>query len=84
MEKAHDVQAVQTDETYLYLTLDGKSYRIRWTDCSPLLAKATQAQRQRFEVMPSGYGIHWHEIDEDLAITPLLKNAELLELQRVR
>ncbi len=83
MEKAHDVQAIHANESYLYLTVDGKSYRIRWTDCSPLLAKATQAQRQRFQVTPSGYGIHWPEIDEDLAITPLLKNAELLESQVV-
>jgi hypothetical protein len=38
---------------------------------------ASQSQRQLFEVSPSGYGIHWPEIDEDLAITPLLKRAEL-------
>ena len=30
---------------------------------------------------PSGYGIHWPEIDEDWAITPLLKYAEILETE---
>ena len=83
MEKAHDVQAVRASESHLYLTVDGKAYRIRWIDCSPLLAKANDTQRQRFEVSPSGYGIHWSELDEDLAFTTLLKNAELLESQAV-
>ncbi|WP_165360805.1 DUF2442 domain-containing protein [Candidatus Chloroploca sp. Khr17] len=27
-------------------------------------------------VSPSGYGIHWPEVDEDLALTPLLQDAE--------
>jgi hypothetical protein len=32
-------------------------------------------------VSSSGYGIHWPEIDEDLAITPLLRRAEALALE---
>jgi hypothetical protein len=81
MEKAHAVQAVQVDETFLSLTVDGRGYRIRWADCSPRLARAMQSQRERFEITPSGYGIHWSEIDEDLAIMPLLQSAELVEAQ---
>jgi hypothetical protein len=79
MSKFHTVQSIQVDHAFLYLTVDGQAYRIRWVDCSPRLANATQAQRQCFEVSPSGYGIHWPEIDEDLAITPLLRHAEKLE-----
>jgi hypothetical protein len=78
MNKVHDVQSVHTDDTYFYFTVDGQAYRIRWEDCSPQLMRATQSQRQYLEVSPSGYGIHWPEIDEDLAITPLLQRAELL------
>lgn len=33
------------------------------------------------EVSPSGYGIHWPELDEDLAVTPLLRHAEVLALE---
>jgi hypothetical protein len=77
-DKIHNVQSIHVDNAYLHLTVDGQSYRIRWVDCSPRLAEATTAQRQRLEVSPSGYGIHWPEIDEDLAITPLLKRAEAL------
>ncbi|QJD80908.1 DUF2442 domain-containing protein [Spirosoma rhododendri] len=32
----------------------------------PRLQKATSAQRNQFEFMADGYGIHWEELDEDL------------------
>ena len=77
-KKTHNVQSTWTDSLYFYIAADGQAYRIRWEDCSPRLARATQVQRQHFEVSSSGYGIHWPEIDEDLAITPLLRRAEAL------
>lgn len=79
-QKLYDVTDVWTDKTYLYLTVDGRSYRIRWTDCSPRLLAASDWQRRRFDVSPSGYGIHWPEIDEDLAIAPLLRQAESVDV----
>ena len=78
-KKVHDVQSIHGDDTYLYLAVDGQHYRIRWEDCSPLLATASSTERNRLEVSPSGYGIHWPDLDEDLAITPLLQHAEALE-----
>ncbi|MCX7840118.1 MAG: DUF2442 domain-containing protein [Anaerolineae bacterium] len=83
MNKIHDIQHIHTDNDYLYLTVDGKSYRVRWEDCSPRLARASMAQRSHLEVSPSGYGIHWFELDEDLAITPLLQVAEVIETEPV-
>ena len=76
--RIHDVQSVQVNDEYLYLVVDGQSYRVSWADCSPALAHATQAQRSHMIVAPSGYGIHWPELDEDLAITPLLQSAQAL------
>lgn len=79
MDLIHDVHSISGDTTYLYLTVDAQAYRIRWVDCSPLLAKASQAQRLHLDVSPSGYGLHWPQLDEDLAITPLLQHAEALQ-----
>jgi Protein of unknown function (DUF2442) len=79
MDKIHTVESVHTDETYLYLTVDEQPYRLRWVDCSPRLAKADPDERRHIEVSPSGYGLHWPLIDEDLAIAPLLQEAEPLE-----
>ncbi len=35
-------------------------------------------ERVLIQVSPAGYGLHWPLIDEDLAIEPLLRQAELL------
>jgi hypothetical protein len=80
-KKVHDVRSVQTDDINFYLTVDGQAYRIRWADCSPRLMQATRSQRENLEISPSGYGIQWPEIDEDLAITPLLQYAEALTIE---
>ncbi len=78
MNKIHNVESIKVDKDYLFLVVDGKSFSVYLPACSPRLAKATSLQRQHIEVSPSGYGLHWPEIDEDLAITPLLKDAKVL------
>ncbi|PWU12532.1 MAG: DUF2442 domain-containing protein [Bdellovibrio sp.] len=34
----------------------------------PRLLSATVNQLQNFEISPSGYGIHWPDVDEDISI----------------
>lgn len=34
----------------------------------PRLVDATPEQLQDFEISPSGYGVHWPQIDEDVSI----------------
>jgi hypothetical protein len=74
--KRPDVQTAWTDNAYLYIVVDGTIYRIGWTHCSQRLLEADNVQRARFEISPSGYGIHWPDIDEDLSISSLLLDAE--------
>ena|SRR5215210_1254987 len=38
----------------------------------PRLFRATQAQRDRYELMGNGYGVHWPDVDEDLSAAGLL------------
>lgn len=47
-------------------------------DISEKLAKATDHERSEFRITPSGYGIHWNLLDEDLSINGLLKSAGFL------
>jgi hypothetical protein len=42
------------------------------SEISDRLSKATKIEREKYEVSPSGYGIHWPLIDEDLSIDGLL------------
>ena len=46
---------------------DGRtiSIPIAWFD---RLEKATKKQLEVFEISPTGYGIHWPKIDEDISV----------------
>lgn len=72
MNKAHNIHKVAVSGRFLHLEVDGKSYKIDLARQSPRLANATQAQRQQVEVSPSGYGLHWPAVDEDLSVDGLI------------
>jgi hypothetical protein len=68
----HEVESVDFVENELVLTVDGNTYRFEVSAISERLAKATQAEREVYRISPSGYGIHWPLLDEDLSIDGLL------------
>ena len=72
MDKAHDIRNVTVSGCVLHLDVDGKSYHIDLAKQSPRLAHATQAHREQVEVSPSGYGLHWPAVDEDLSVDGLI------------
>lgn len=72
MKTQHVVEQVTFHNDMMTLTIDGKGYSFTLADISPRLAVATALERERFEVSPSGYGIHWPLLDEDLSIDGLL------------
>jgi hypothetical protein len=41
-------------------------------DWFPRLSNATEKQRQQWELIGRGVGIHWEEIDEDISVAGLL------------
>lgn len=65
-------KAIETTPDALVLIMESGSVSIPWKKCSELLARASLIERTRAELSPSGYGIHWPLIDEDLAVGPLL------------
>lgn len=72
MSKYHEIEKVAFIEDKLILKVDGKEYSFRLSDISERLLKASSAEREKYEVSPSGYGIHWPLIDEDLSIDGLI------------
>ena len=62
---------------------DGQVVRVPWELCSATLATATHDQRSKAELSPSGYGIHWPLIDEDLSIPGLLRTAAVASARHV-
>jgi len=72
MDKAHDIRNVSVMGSVLHLEVDGKTYEIDLTGQSQRLAQATWKQQERIEVSPSGYGLHWPDLDEDLSVDALI------------
>jgi len=71
--KQHDqVKYVCVENGILSLIVDSKNIHRELKHLSPLLAAATMEEQKGFEVSPSGYGIHWPLIDEDISIDALL------------
>ncbi|MEI8207973.1 MAG: DUF2442 domain-containing protein [Methylococcales bacterium] len=61
---------VTEDEIIAYL-VDGRTVSVPliW---SWRLSEATEKQRQNFEIIGDGQGIHWPDIDEDISIDGML------------
>lgn len=72
MKKIHHVETIGFHDDMLILQIDGKEHRFRIKEISKRLAAASRIEREKYEISPSGYGIHWPLIDEDLAIDGLL------------
>ena len=72
MNGAHEVEQVSITGTVMRLRVDGRNYEVDVARQSKRLASATDAERESFSVSPSGYGIHWPDIDEDLSIDGLV------------
>ena len=72
MKKYHEVEKVAFVKETLNLIVDGKEYTFPLADISKRLTDASLAERERYEISPAGYGIHWPLIDEDLSIDGLI------------
>jgi hypothetical protein len=66
-------RAIETTDEALILIMETTSIAIPWEHCSERLAHASALERGQAELSPSGYGIHWRLLDEDLAVGPLLQ-----------
>lgn len=66
-------KAIETTPDALIVITETGRVSIPWGKCSERLRRATPIERNRAELSPSGYGIHWPLIDEDLAVGPLLR-----------
>ncbi len=60
-----------TDDSIVAQLADGRmvSVPLAW---SWRLADATPAQRRHFEIIGSGEGIHWPDVDEDISVHGML------------
>ncbi len=63
---------IDFEGTKMILTVDGQVYRVDLPSISTRLANANDTARRSYSVSPSGYGVHWPDMDEDLTIDGLI------------
>jgi hypothetical protein len=76
------ISALAADERVVDLTISEDELRARLMDGRtisvplawfPSLLRASEAQRNNWQIVGGGYGIHWPDIDEDLSVEGFLR-----------
>jgi hypothetical protein len=64
-------EVLVTEELITFNLVDGRvvSVPLAW---SWRLSEATPTQRNNFEIIGDGYGVHWPDVDEDLSVEGML------------
>ena len=76
MDKIYNISDIQFDKEYLIIKVDDSIIKVKICDASQKLSKASEFDKNDFKISPSGYGIHWNQLDEDLSINGLIKLAK--------
>ena len=74
MIATHKVEAIRFNKDLLMLNIDGIELTIPLDKLSSKLNSASDIERAMYKISPSGYGIHWPLIDEDLSISGMLRD----------
>lgn len=76
MVETRKIEDLTFGEDSIFLKTDGKIFKISIEKASYKLFTASEIERNLYKFSPSGYGIHWPLIDEDLSVESLIKLAE--------
>lgn len=71
----HTIETIYFDQNFIYLKIDGQAVKAPLDLVSLKLKNANETERNHYKISPSGYGIHWSMIDEDISVKGLLKIA---------
>ena len=72
MKKIHNIQKIEFKENKMSLKVDNREYVFQIEKISKKLSNASAIEREKYEISPSGYGVHWPLLDEDLSIDGLI------------
>jgi len=73
MVATHKIENIRFESNKMLLNIDGVNISVPLEKVSERLKNASEIERMMYKVSPSGYGIHWPLIDEDLSIEKLIK-----------
>lgn len=72
MKKHHQITDLKFVGDFMFINIDGEEKKFKMKEISPALEKALDEERNTYEISPSGYGIHWPLLDEDISIDGLI------------
>jgi hypothetical protein len=72
MKEYHRIEALDFEGPIMLIKIDDIDYKIDLRKQSKKLYESDLKIKRNYQISPSGYGIHWPDIDEDLSIDGLL------------
>lgn len=72
MKKYHKIESLNFINGNLTITVDEIKYTIPIIKISKKLLNASPEELNSYSISPSGYGIHWQSLDEDISIDTLI------------
>ncbi|MEE4355776.1 MAG: DUF2442 domain-containing protein [Desulfococcaceae bacterium] len=84
MNLYHNVQNLKFTGTHLIIEIDSEYKKYKLDEISKALSEASDTEKMIYEISPSGYGIHWPLIDEDISIDGLLGVVHQPEMEKMR
>ena len=72
MSIIHHITSVRFQQHMLVIEADGKRLICDLNKLSQRLLQANDEERNNYVISPSGYGIHWPTLDEDVSVHALL------------
>lgn len=73
MKKYHEISNISISSSLLCIRIDNVDHVFSLETVSTKLIKASQTALDTYEISPSGYGLHWPLLDEDISVDGLLK-----------
>ncbi len=70
--KTHSIQSIKFEGDFMLLQIEDKMYKKSLEKISNKLKSASDLDRNTYKISPSGYGIHWLLIDEDLSVKGII------------
>lgn len=74
MIAVHKIESIHFKQDFIILNIDGNELTIPLDLLSGRLKSASDIERAMYKISPSGYGIHWPLIDEDLSVDGILRD----------
>lgn len=66
------ISDVQFEGELILIHSGDQTFKWKVSEISKKFSQASESVRNDFKISPSGYGIHWPQIDEDLSMNGLI------------